>query len=106
MASKWYSGIKGLSPRIWMPNIPLVILNGGGKTVGDTFAVKMPPSMTKIGMNCLIYGSRQVFDMFTELRNYLETLYGLDVLKVNTLNVRTKFKRVRGPGQCWINSFG
>jgi len=68
--------------RIMMPNIPMVLMHRSSKLSPNTLVFRTTPKMTKI-----------------EIQRYFQQIYGVKVLKVNTVNVEGAKKRVRRPGQ-------
>jgi large subunit ribosomal protein L23 len=65
--------------RVYFPQIPLVVLpKGNNVTTKGTIAFRVPPSTGKL-----------------EVKNWLQKVYGVGVIKVNTMNYRGKLKRDR-----------
>lgn len=66
-------------PTIWFPNLTLQVMpHGNHLTTKGLVHMRTPPSQTKV-----------------EIKNYLSKVYGVGVIKVNTMNYRGKVKRDR-----------
>ena len=63
-----------------MPNFAVSVLRST-RAAANQLVLKVPTQITKI-----------------ELRNYLRAVYGMDVMKINTVNVRRRKKRTRFRG--------
>jgi ribosomal protein L23 len=66
-------------PKVWFPNVALQVMpNGNHLTTKGVVHLRAPPSQTKV-----------------EIKNLLSKVYGVGVIKVNTMNYAGKIKRDR-----------
>lgn len=72
-------------PRVWFPQIPLQIMPHGNQlTTKGIVQIRTTNNQTK-----------------TEIKNYLTKVYGVGVIKVNTMNYRGIVKRDRFTGKLY-----
>jgi large subunit ribosomal protein L23 len=71
--------------RVYFPQIPMIVMpKGNNVTTKGTVAFRVAPSVGKI-----------------DLKQWLQKVYGVGVIKVNTMNYRGKLKRDRFTGNRW-----